>query len=168
MKRLAALGVVVTAWLALSVPAAQADIGGNVPGPGICDYPGIGHTGNVQGANYFWCDFPTEENGAHWHCEYAGWTLGGAGFSTRTNAGLSGLSDVGAVAGSCSFRCADGSLAATPNPPGAWKNALTPKNCVPLAVAPVSEPNTGLPPYAGQLPVVTNPGTPNPVTTSNG
>lgn len=75
------------------------------------------------------------------------------------------ITPLGAVDGSCSFRCPDGSLSAAPNPPGAWKNALTPKKCVPLEVAPTSEPNTGLPPWPGQLPAVTNPGTPNPVTT---
>jgi hypothetical protein len=77
------------------------------------------------------------------------------------------LAPLGALEGSCSFRCPDGSLSAAPNPPGAWKNALTSKKCLPLEVAPISEPDTGLPPSAGLFPGVTNPATPNPVTTEN-
>jgi hypothetical protein len=49
MKRLAALGIPATAWLWLSLPVAQADIGGNVPGPGLCDYPGVGESGMEMG-----------------------------------------------------------------------------------------------------------------------
>jgi hypothetical protein len=50
MKRFAIFGIVATAWLGLSVPVAQADIGGNVPGPGLCDYPGVGGSGMEMGA----------------------------------------------------------------------------------------------------------------------
>jgi hypothetical protein len=153
MKRLATLGIVAAAWLGITVPVAQADIGGNVPGPGVCDYPGMGGAGMDMGAYHYWCDFPTEENGSHWHCEYGG--------------GAARQTTLGVLEGSCSFRCPDGSLSAAPNPPGAWKNAITPNECVPLGAAPASEPNTGLPPWPGQLPGVTNPATPNPVTTEN-
>jgi hypothetical protein len=153
MKRLASLGIAATVWVGLTIPVAQADIGGNVPGPGVCDYPGMGGSGMDMGAYHYWCDFPTEENGSHWHCEYGG----GAGRQTP----------LGVLEGSCSFRCPDGSLSAAPNPPGAWKNAITPNECVPLGGAPASEPNTGLPPSPGQLPGVTNPATANPVTTEN-
>jgi len=167
MKRFAIFGAVATAWLGLSVPVAQADVGGNVPGPGLCDYPGVGGSGMEMGSYHYWCDFPTEENGSRWHCEYGGGVVQGTGgvnifmFNAQVTAPL------GALEGACSFRCPDGSLSAEPNPPGAWKNALTPKKCFPLEVAPASEPNTALPPHTGLLPGVTNPGTPNPLTTEN-
>jgi len=167
MKRLAALGIVAAAWLVLGVPAAQADIGGNVPGPGVCDYPGMGGSGMEMGVYHYWCDFPIEENGSRWHCEYGGGAVQGAEGLNLMMFAPSILAPVGVLASSCSFRCPDGSLSAAPNPPGAWKNALTPKQCVPVSVSPVSEPNTSLPPWPGQLPGVTNPATPNPVTTQN-
>ncbi|WP_156686855.1 hypothetical protein [Mycobacterium sp. Marseille-P9652] len=167
MRRLVALCIPATAWLGLSVPAAQADIGGNVPGPGLCDYPGVGGSGMEMGAYHYWCDFPTEENGSRWHCEYGGGAVQGVGGVNILLFSASVITPLGVLEGTCSFRCPDGSLSAPPNPPGAWKNALTPKKCVPVEVAPASEPNHELPPWPGQLPGVTNPATPNPVTTEN-
>jgi hypothetical protein len=167
MKRFAIFGIVATAWLGLSVPVAQADIGGNVPGPGLCDYPGVGGSGMEMGAYHYWCDFPVEENGSRWHCEYGGGAVQGVAGVNIFMFSASVLAPLGALEGSCSFRCPDGSLSAAPNPPGAWKNALTSKKCLPLEVAPISEPDTGLPPSAGLFPGVTNPATPNPVTTEN-
>lgn len=167
MKRIAALGIVAAASLGPGVPAAQADIGGNVPGPGLCDYPGVGGSGMEMGAYHYWCDFPVEENGSHWHCEYGGGATQGVGGVNILMFSASVITPLGVLEGTCSFRCPDGSLSAAPNPPGAWKNALHPKKCVPVEAAPTSEPNTGLPPWPGQLPAVTNPGTPNPVTTEN-
>jgi hypothetical protein len=161
------VALVAAAWLGLSVPVAQADIGGNVPGPGLCDYPGKGGSGMEMGVYHFWCDFPIEENGSRWHCEYGGAAVQGVEGVNVAMLTPSILFPVGVLTSSCSFRCPDGSLSAEPNPPGAWKNALTPKPCVPLEVAPVSAPNTSLPPWPGLLPAVTNPGTPNPVTTEN-
>lgn len=167
MNRITVFGVAATAWLAPTIPAAQADIGGNVPAPGLCDYPGVGGSGMEMGAYHYWCDFPTEENGSHWHCEYGGGAVQGVGGINIFMFSASVLTPLGVLEGSCSFRCPDSSLSAPPNPPGAWKNALTPKKCVPVEVAPAAEPNTGLPPWPGQLPGVTNPATPNPVTTEN-
>jgi hypothetical protein len=77
------------------------------------------------------------------------------------------IAPLGVLEGSCSFRCPDGSLSAAPNPPGAWKDAISPKKCVSVGAAPRAEPITGLPPAPGQLPGVTNPVTPNPLTTEN-
>ncbi|MDT5218482.1 MAG: hypothetical protein QOF15_587 [Mycobacterium sp.] len=167
MKKIAIFFIVADAWLALSVPVAQADVGGNVPGPGLCDYPGVGGSGMEMGAYHYWCDFPVEENGSRWHCEYGGGAVQGVGGVNIFLFNASVITPLGALEGSCSFRCPDGSLSAAPNPPGAWKNGLTPKSCVPVEVAGTSEANAGLPPYPGHLPGVTNPGTPNPLTTEN-
>ncbi len=167
MKRFAIFGTVTSAWLGLSFPVAQADIGGNVPGPGLCDYPGVGGSGMEMGAYHYWCDFPIEENGSRWHCEYGGGAVLGTGGISIFMFNASVTAPLGALEGSCSFRCPDGSLSAAPNPPGAWKNALKAKKCVPLEIAPASEPNAAVQPWPGQLPTVTNPGTPNPVTTQN-
>ena len=162
MKRFAIFGTVTSAWLGLSVPVAQADIGGNVPGPGLCDYPGVGGSGMEMGAYHYWCDFPVEENGSRWHCEYGGGAVQGVGGINIFMFNASVITPLGALEGSCSFRCPDGSLSAAPNPPGAWKNALTPKKCVPLEVAPTSEPNTGLPPVAGATSRCNKSGNPQP------
>ena len=167
MKRFAIFGIVATAWLGLSVPVAQADIGGNVPGPGLCDYPGVGGSGMEMGAYHYWCDFPVEENGSRWHCEYGGGAAQGIGGINSMMFQASAVAPLGVLEGTCSYRCPDGSLSAPPNPPGAWKNALVAKKCVPIEVAPESEPNTGLPPAPGLSPAVTNPDAPNPLSTQN-
>jgi hypothetical protein len=120
-----------------------------------------------MGAYHFWCDFPVEENGSHWHCEYGGGAVQGIGGINIMMFNASVIAPLGVLEGSCSFRCPDGSLSAPPNPPGAWKDAITPKKCFPLETKPVSEPNTGLPPFPGLGPAVTNPATPNPETTEN-
>lgn len=117
-----------------------------------------------MGAYHYWCDFPVEENGSRWHCEYGGGAVQGIGGVNILFLTAQVITPLGALEGSCSFRCPDGSLSAAPNPPGAWKNGLTPKKCVPLGVSPISEPNTDLPGWPGHLPAVTNPVIPNPVT----
>jgi hypothetical protein len=167
MKRFAIFAIVAAAWLGLSVPVAKADIGGNVPGPGLCDYPGVGGSGMEMGTYHYWCDFPTEINGSHWHCEYGGGAVQGVGGVNVLLFSASVITPVGVLEGSCSFRCPDGSLSAAPNPPGAWKDAITAKKCVSVEVAPAAQPSAGLPPAPGELPGVTNPATPNPETTEN-
>jgi len=52
-KRTIAFAIPSAAWLCLSVPVTHADIGGNIPGPGLCDYPGVGSSGNVLGVNWY-------------------------------------------------------------------------------------------------------------------
>ena len=98
--------------ITLSAPTAKAD---------ECDYPAVGIGVNVLvGAGEF-CDFPTEINGSHWHCE-----IGLFGFA---GGGISGLSIGGFNIGgkSCTWRCPDNTPAPAPNPPGAWKSYMIPK-----------------------------------------
>jgi len=148
---------------------AHGDVGGSVPGPGLCSYPGIGMSGMIMGADYFFCDFPTEENGSHWHCEYGGWTLGGGNIS-GPNGGIGLITGLGAVAGSCTWRWPDNTLAPAPNPPGAWKNYLVPKLPPPehresAGMWSDPQPTYETPPVPGGPPAgpaVTNPAAPNP------
>lgn len=166
MKRVAILGIVATASLSLSAPTAQADLGGNVPGPGLCDYPGVG-VGHGDGGLPLLVRLPSRRERQSLALRVRRRRRAGVGGVNVLLFSASVITPVGVLEGSCSFRCPDGSLSAAPNPPGAWKNALTAKKCVPLEVAPVAEPNAALPPWPGQLPGVTNPVTPNPVTTEN-
>jgi len=90
-KRTIALAILSAAWLCLTVPVTRADIGGNIPGPGLCDYPGVGSSGNVMGGNWFYCDFPIEINGSHRHCAYGIFVPGGLGGNGPNFAGSLGL-----------------------------------------------------------------------------
>jgi hypothetical protein len=179
MKRLLALAVMAC----LCAPEAHAGPDGTIPAPGLCDYPGIGGSGQIMNVYNYWCDFPTEINGSHWHCE-----LGGADLQAAVTAGLSisffNLSgtlsgQVGAIVGSCSWRCPDSSISGAPNPPGAWKNYIEPAKCKPIG-APPPRPGEDLPlPPGGPVqaasdllapppaPAVTNPDNPNPDATVN-
>ena len=96
-KRTIALAIPSAAWLCLSVPVTHADIGGNIPGPGLCDYPGVGSSGNVMGVNWYYCDFPIEINGSHWHCAYGIYILGGVGGNGPNFGAVLGLRSVGAA-----------------------------------------------------------------------
>jgi hypothetical protein len=173
-KHTIALAILSAAWLCLAVPVTHADIGGNIPGPGLCDYPGVGSSGNVMGGNWFYCDFPTEINGSHWHCAYGIFVLGGLGGNGPNFGATLGL-QIGGGGGNCYWACPDMTQAEQPNPPGAWKNKITPEKCktvgdVPTILGPeLSPPPAPHPePLDDQLPpAVTNPGTPNPLTTEN-
>jgi hypothetical protein len=95
-----------------------------------CPYPGVGVlNANVAGIAGGFCDFPTEINGSHWHCQggSVGLGLAGTGVGVGSNATL-GVGGVGQGAGgvSCNWRCPDGTDAPAPNPPGAWKQYLVP------------------------------------------
>jgi hypothetical protein len=95
-----------------------------------CPYPGVGVLDvNVGGIRGGFCDFPTEINGAHWHCQGGGVDLGLA--ATGVGAGSMGsLAVAGAGQGvgglSCNWKCPDNTDAPAPNPPGAWKEYLVP------------------------------------------
>lgn len=145
---------------------AHADVGGSVPGPDLCDYPGVGQAGAETGAYHYTCSFPMEENGSHWQCDYGGGMVTGvAGVSFfMLNAGIT--MPLGALEGACAFRCPDGALSAPPNPPGAWRNYLAARPCKPVQAQPVSQ---GAPDAAdpGLMPAVTNPVAPNPLSTQN-
>lgn len=98
-----------------------------IPGPpahaDICAYPGVGVGARVIFPYGGFCDYPTEINGSHMHCEIGGAGLGGgiSGSGDSVTASLGGLGVGGA---SCTWRCPDGTMAPAPNPPGAWKSYL--------------------------------------------
>ena len=109
---LAAVGVVV-------VPPAPANAD-------LCPYPGVGVGANVLFGHGGFCDFPTEINGAHMHCETGGFSLGGGIAFTDTGGFGGGVSGGGIGGASCSWRCPDNTMAPAPNPPGAWKSYMVP------------------------------------------
>jgi hypothetical protein len=141
-----------------------------MPAPGLCDYPGIGGSGAAFGAYHYWCDFPVEANGSHWHCAY-----GGAMYQGTLGVGIlmfnaSITTPVGVLEGSCSWRCPDMTLSAAPNPPGVWAARLVPAKCVTVAPnpdVPPPDPEAPPPPLGGLTPAVTNPDMPNPDATVN-
>ena len=97
-----------------------------------CPYPGVGILNvNVGGIAGGFCDFPTEINGAHWHCEGGGVGLGlaasGAGVGSMGTLGIAGVGQ-GVSGVSCNWRCPDNTDAPAPNPPGAWREYLAPMN----------------------------------------
>lgn len=81
-----------------------------------------------MGAYHYWCGFPIEENGSRWHCEYGGGAVQGVGGINIFMFNASVITPLGALEGTCSFRCPDGSLSAEPNPPGAWKTRSLRRN----------------------------------------
>lgn len=95
-----------------------------------CPYPGVGIlNANVAGIAGGFCDFPTEINGAHWHCQGGSVGLGLAATGVGVGSmGTLGVGSVGQGVGgvSCNWRCPDGTDAPAPNPPGAWKQYLVP------------------------------------------
>lgn len=91
----------------------------------LCEYPGVGVGTNVVFGRGAFCDFPTEINGTHWHCEAGGLNLGGIVGVSGDNGGV-GLSGSGIGGASCTWRCPDSSMAPAPNPPGAWKTYMIP------------------------------------------
>jgi hypothetical protein len=181
IRLLVALGV--TLWVILNSPVAWAGPGGNIPGPGVCDYPGVGGSNFEAGATSYYCDFPIEENSTHWHCEYGGWNLGGPGGNAPIGGAFMGFGltipagDFGGATGGCSWRWPDNTIGPAPNPPGAWKNYLVPKPPPPEHRAPPTtpaEPESGPPPVVNpnlgdepQTPAYTNPAFPNPGRTEN-
>jgi hypothetical protein len=90
-----------------------------------CEYPGVGVGANVIFGGGGFCDFPTEINGSHWHCEAGGVNLGGAFVFNQNGLGVSNSGN-GIQGASCSFRCPDNTMAPAPNPPGAWKTYMIP------------------------------------------
>src|SRR3954447_26320467 len=72
-----------------------------------CPYPGVGILdADVGGIGGGFCDFPTEINGAHWHCEGGGASLGlGATGVGVGSMGTLGIAGVGQVVSGVSLRC---------------------------------------------------------------
>jgi hypothetical protein len=128
-----------------------------------CEYPAIGQQVQVDvaliHAEGFYCDFPTEINGSHRHCEQG---AGGVGGAIQGN-GLGSTFAFGGSGWSCSYRCPDLQKANWPNPPGAWNKEIHPPPCQPVGPAP---PPFGIQPLAEPTPpetgVDTNPTPPNP------
>jgi hypothetical protein len=143
--------------------------------PGPCDYPGQGRQIYAAGGFFWYCDFPVEENGSHWHAEGKGFNAGGptgsgvygfdfAGFGLTIPGGVIGGGD-----GFQGYVWPDITPAPWPNPPGAWKDRLIPKLPPPEhrgPPLPPPDPATGPTPpdYTG---AVTNPDNPNPDATQN-
>lgn len=91
---------------------------------GLCDYPAVLTGGTVFFSQGAYCDWPTEINGSHMHCEAGGIGVdAGAAIGGGATLGLGGAG-VGGV--SCTWRCPDNSMAPAPNPPGAWKWYMVP------------------------------------------
>jgi hypothetical protein len=173
----------------LNPPKTRADITVEVPGPGTCPYPGVSDQGMVGTlvATWWWsCDFPVEENGSILHSYYYGAATQGnaqVGFSMMFSVSAGVAGPVGAMKGGTHYVCPDGpnkgKRTAWPNPPGAWKYALTPRVCVPLKDQPIADdpwPNVPpptppdampVPPPETLTPAVTNPDNPNPGATVN-
>jgi hypothetical protein len=128
------------------VANARADVGGSVPAPGTCDYPAIGSSGlDGPGVFHYVCDYPTEINGSHHHCQWGGAaTLLTVGASMLIfNSALS--TQTGIVEGVCWWACPDLSVSPPPNPVAAWQNstALKPATCKTVAPNPLAPPPDG-------------------------
>lgn len=167
--KIATLLAALTIW---AIPVAHADVGGEVPSPGLCDYPFIGHSEMIGAGPFtnvfiYVCDGPMEINGSHWHAELAGDVVQAAvqaGISMMfVNASASASGNLGAIGGTTSYRCPDNTLADWPNPPGAWKNWIDHSiRC--KSIGPVPPPLGLAPPGVA---TVTNPGNPNPLAIEN-
>lgn len=109
--------------LLLPMSSAHADAGGQVTGPNSCDYPAVGAWGLDGIANHWFCNMPTEINGSHHECVYAG-------VGTQLNLAASVLifsasitTPFGVMEGACWWACPDHSMAAEPNPVQTWQGS---------------------------------------------
>jgi fermentation-respiration switch protein FrsA (DUF1100 family) len=145
-----ALPLWLTAVLVFLAAPARADLGGAVPSPGNCDYPAVGNWGLDGPGVYHWvCDFPTEVNGAHHHCQAGGAATNitlGVSFMF-VNASMS--TPTGVMPGICYWACPDLSVSEPPNPPGAWKSYIRPAACKTVAPNPLAPPPPPEPPGPG-------------------
>jgi hypothetical protein len=123
--RRAAAAATLTAGAAITVGISGSTATAAPANADQCQYPGVGVGANVIFGRGGFCDFPTEINGSHWHCEAGGVDLGG-GFAFNQNGVGIVNSGMGVGGASCSYRCPDGAMAPAPNPPGAWKEYLIP------------------------------------------
>ncbi|WP_156744563.1 hypothetical protein [Mycobacterium sp. E740] len=93
----------------------------------LCPYPGVGSGGGALFSQGGFCDYPTEINGSHMHCEAGG--FGVNGILGASNNGISGGIGGAGVGGlSCTWRCPDGAMAPAPNPPGLWRQYMVVMN----------------------------------------
>lgn len=92
-----------------------------------CQYPGVGVGAGVIFGRGGYCDYPTEINGSHLHCEGGGFGLGGVlGIQGDNGSFSSGGS--GIAGASCTWRCPDGVTSPAPNPPGLWREYMVVMN----------------------------------------
>ena len=94
----------------------------------LCSYPGVGTAANVIFAGGGFCDYPTEINGSHLHCEAGGIGIGGVLTSNGNMGGSFAFGGAGAGGASCTWRCPDGAMAPAPNPPGLWRDYMVVMN----------------------------------------
>lgn len=110
--------------LCLGVAPARADVGGEVPGPGGCDYPMVGSQGMEFSVYHYECHGPTEENGSHWQAFYGGAaalaSVGGGVNISFLSLTASISPTVGVLEGRQYWACPDLSEAEQPDPVGAW------------------------------------------------
>jgi len=93
----------------------------------LCPYPGVGSGGGALFAQGGFCDYPTEINGSHMHCEAGGFGVNGVvGGASGGGSVAFGGAGIGAL--SCTWRCPDGSMAPAPNPPGLWRTYMVVMN----------------------------------------
>jgi hypothetical protein len=97
----------------LSAPEAEAE---------YCQYPAVGYAADLIAGRGAYCDYPTEINGSHLHCEG-----GGFGFGGSDSSGGLGIAPFGIGGASCTWRCPDNTFAPAPNPPGAWETYMVPQ-----------------------------------------
>jgi hypothetical protein len=138
MRALLAGLLLLVLWFGIA--PARANVGGSVPSPGECDYPGVGTFGAAFGEYDAGCAFPTEINGSHWQLLYGGgmWQVqAGAGFSLGVSLNFQVNSPAGVLRGITYWACPDLSMAEAPNPPGAWNQHITPSPCKTVAPRPV-------------------------------
>ena len=169
---LAVTAVWIFAVVTFALGAARADSAGNIPGPGTCDYPGIGHWGMIgeglMAEYYWWCDEPTEVNGSHRHCEYEGAAAQFQGGLTAFIFQLGLQAPVGGVFGGCTYRCPNNAQAKEemPNPPSLWLQSgrgfngtpcISVGDPLPLPAVPPGAPPPGAPPANTAGPVGAGP-----------
>ena len=93
----------------------------------LCPYPGVGSGGGALFAQGGFCDYPTEINGSHMHCEAGGFGVNGIlGAANGSGSFAFGGAGIGAL--SCSWRCPDGVTSPAPNPPGLWREYMVVMN----------------------------------------
>jgi len=94
----------------------------------LCPYPGVGSGGGALFAQGGFCDYPTEINGSHLHCEAGGFGVNGVVGQATSGGGSFGFGGAGIGALSCTWRCPDGAMAPAPNPPGMWRQYMVVMN----------------------------------------
>ena len=94
----------------------------------LCPYPGVGSGGGALFAQGGFCDYPTEINGSHMHCEAGGFGVNGILGGATSGGGTFAFGGAGIAGLSCTWRCPDGAIAPAPNPPGLWREYMVVMN----------------------------------------